>query len=210
MIEARRSLVQLLKKKGICNQQVLAVMGRIPRHEFIDKSLLPKSYQDIALPIGSGQTISQPYVVARMTELLIENIQDYATATIIEIGSGCGYQTAVLSQLVKKVVSFERIQALHLKAKEHIQKLQITNVQFHYGDGSTVAEDCQFTGGLIAAALKKVPEILLERIVDQGVIVAPQGNSDYQHLAVLKKQNDEIKQEIYEGVVFVPYRLGCN
>ena len=210
MIQARRSLVGKLRKKGILNKRVLEVIGRVPREIFIPESLKSESYQDTALPIGLNQTISQPYVVAKMTELLITNLADYHLTTVLEIGTGSGYQTAILSQLVAKIYSCERIKLLHQTAKTNLNKLHIDNVELLHQDGSHLPDEQRFDGMIITAGLEQIPLHLINSLKPGAVVIAPKGDREKQYLVVGKKQKNTIIESQHDAVLFVPYLKGTS
>ncbi len=205
----RDRLIERLHESGVTNQSVLDVVANTPRHLFVDEALAHRAYEDTALPIGHGQTISQPYIVARMTELLIAATS--RLTRVLEIGTGCGYQTAVLAQLVPEVFSVERIKPLQDKAKTRLKKLGVKNVRFTYADGSLGWPDdvTQFDGILSAAAPRSVPESLLAQLAPGGVLVIPVGG-DTQVLTVVirDEEGDAFTRHEYESVKFVPMLSG--
>src|SRR5580704_4841571 len=158
----RDRLVQRLRDQGIANLAVLDRIRNVPRHIFVDEALASRAYEDTALPIGFGQTISQPYIVARMTEALLEG---GALAKVLEIGTGCGYQTALLAPLVGRVYTIERIEALQERARARLKELEISNVRFRHGDGALGWKaQGPFNGILVAAAPLTIPEPLIEQL----------------------------------------------
>ena len=160
----RDRLVQRLREQGITNNAVLDRIRNLPRHIFVDEALGSRAYEDTALPIGFGQTISQPYIVARMTEALLENGPLH---NVLEVGTGCGYQTAVIAPLVGKLYSIERIEPLLQRAKDRMKELGIRNVRFRHGDGSAGWKShAPFDGILVAAAPLTVPEALLQQLAE--------------------------------------------
>jgi len=200
----RDRLVNRLSE-NIQNRVVLDVVGNTPRHVFVDEALAHRAYEDTALPIGHGQTISQPYTVARMTELLLETTVD--AKSVLEIGTGCGYQTAVLAQLIDKVYSVERIKPLQEKAKQKLKLLGVKNVEFKHADGGFgwPGEDRKFDAILSAAAPREVPQSLCDQLGPGGVLIIPIG-SDEQILTVVVRDgdSDEFRRFQYESVKFVP------
>ena len=202
----RDRLVQRLKEEGIRSNEVLEQIRNVPRHLFVDEALASRAYEDTALPIGLGQTISQPYVVARMTEALLDGFNG---EKILEIGTGCGYQTAVLAPLVKQVFTVERIRELQLKAKQRLRDLDIYNVQFRPGDGwEGWAKYAPYDGILVAAAAPEVPEKLLEQLAPGGRLVVPVGPSGRQDLLMITRMDDHYEQVSLGAVSFVPLVKG--
>lgn len=194
-------LAQKLQSEGILNQQVIAAIAQTPRHLFVETVLAHKAYENTALPIGHGQTISQPYIVGRMTELLLAGAKHQH---VLEIGTGSGYQTAVLAQLFERVYSVERIKSLQFQAKRRLQQLDLHNVSMKHGDGwqgwtSKAPFDCI----LVTAAPSAVPQALLQQLSDGGRLVIPVG-TDEQVLRVIVRQGDNFVEENVEAVRFVP------
>lgn len=203
----RERLIQRLYDEGLSNPQVLEVMRRTPRHLFVDEALAHRAYEDTALPIGSNQTISQPYMVGRMTELLLA---DGPLDKVLEIGTGTGYQTAVLAQLVERVFSVERIQSLQERAKERLAELNLRNVIYRWGDGwegwNALAP---YNGIIVTAGAKEVPQALLDQLAIGGRMVIPVGGSDeHQQLLLIVRKEDGFVYETLEGVRFVPLIAG--
>ncbi len=204
----RTRMVDRLIKQGITNNKVLAVMGDIPRHIFVDEALASRSYEDTALPIGHNQTISQPYIVAKMTELLLEN---GPLSNVLEIGTGCGYQTAILATLVNKVYSVERVAPLLKKAKNNLWDLKIKNVSYQYSDGGWGWPDqAPFDGILVSAAPAEIPETLLQQMAIGGVMLIPVGSKHQQQLHKITRTETSYEDEILEPVSFVPFLSGRN
>lgn len=202
----RDRLVQRLKDQGIRSQPVLDQIRNVPRHLFVDEALASRAYEDTALPIGHGQTISQPFVVARMTEALLE---DFEGESILEIGTGCGYQTAVLSPLVKKIYSVERIPELLRKTRQRLRDLDIYNVQFRPGDGwQGWPKYAPYDGIIVAAAAPVLPEKLLEQLSAGGRLVIPIGPPGRQELTVVTRKDDHFEQLSLGAVSFVPLVSG--
>jgi len=201
----RGRMIDRLREQGITNASVLAVIGDTPRHIFVDEALASRSYEDTALPIGHNQTISQPYIVARMTELLLEN---GPLSKVLEIGTGCGYQTAILAPLVDKVYSVERIAPLLKKAKNNLWDLKLKNISYQHSDGGWGwPEQAPFDGILVAAAPVEIPETLLEQLAVGGVMLIPIGG-DKQELHKVTRTETGYEDEILEPVSFVPFLSG--
>ncbi len=202
----RDRLVQRLRDQGIRSEAVLDQIRNVPRHLFVDEALASRAYEDTALPIGLGQTISQPYVVARMTEALLDGFQG---ETVLEIGTGCGYQTAVLAPLVKKIYTVERIPELLRKTRQRLRDLDIYNVQFRPGDGwEGWRKYGPYDGIIVAAAAAEIPEKLLQQLAPGGRLVIPIGPPGRQDLTMVTKMNDHCEQVSLEPVSFVPLVKG--
>ncbi len=198
----RERLIQRLRDEGIQNQTVLEVMRNTPRHIFVDEALASRAYEDTALPIGQGQTISQPFIVARMTELLLEA---GPMETVLEVGTGSGYQTAILSKLVKRVYSVERIQSLQLSARKRFQELQLRNIRLHHRDGGMgLPEYAPFDGILVTAAPEGIPRSLVDQLKVGGCMVLPIGNRSEQVLVRVTRTKNGYEKELLEQVIFVP------
>jgi|SRR5690554_4916160 len=202
----RERLVQRLRDEGLKNLDVLDVMLRTPRHLFVDEALAHRAYEDTALPIGNNQTISQPYMVGRMTELLLSA---GPLDKVLEVGTGCGYQTAVLAQLVERVFTIERIQSLQERAKEQLAELNIRNVVYRWGDGwegwNAMAP---YDGILVTAGAKEIPQALLGQLAIGGRLVIPVGEIDKQQLLLIVRELDGFVYQRLEGVRFVPLLPG--
>ena len=202
----RDRLVQRLRDNGIRSREVLEQIRNVPRHLFVDEALASRAYEDTALPIGLGQTISQPWVVARMTEALLDGFKG---ETVLEIGTGCGYQTAVLAPLVKKIYTVERIPELMRKAKQRLRELDIYNVQFRPGDGwEGWPKYGPYDGILVAAAAPELPEKLLEQLAPGGRLIMPVGPSGRQDLLMITRKDDHFEQVSLGAVSFVPLVKG--
>lgn len=203
----RDRLIARLQDQGIHNFEVLEAIRSTPRHLFVDEALAHRAYEDTALPIGNNQTISQPYIVARMTELLIEA---GPLNKVLEIGTGSGYQTAILAPFAKEIYSLERIKSLQEKARKRIRALKIPNVVFRYADGSVgLPEKAPFDGILAAAAPAEVPQELLDQLAVGGRLVIPIGEQE-QKLYRITRTEDGFQQEFIEAVRFVPFRSGLR
>ena len=198
----RDRLVARLRDAGVQDERVLSVMAETPRHLFIDEALAHRAYEDTALPIGHQQTISQPYIVARMTEEL------HAGRTldrVLEIGTGCGYQTAVLSAVAGQVYSIERIAPLLDRARRRLRELRLRNVFLRHGDGFLGwPEKGLFDGILVAAAPRGVPEALVEQLAPGGRLVIPVGDGEEQELVLMERGEEGVERRVLERVRFVP------
>ena len=202
----RDRLVQRLVEQGIRSPEVLERIRNVPRHLFVDEALASRAYEDTALPIGLGQTISQPYVVARMTEALLSG---WSGESVLEIGTGCGYQTAVLSPLVKKIYSVERLRELLRKTRQRLRDLDIYNVQFRPGDGwEGWPKYGPYDGIIVTAAAPELPQKLLQQLAPGGRMVMPVGPSGCQELLLVKRINDHFEQSSLGAVSFVPLVQG--
>lgn len=197
----RGRMLNRLREQGIQDEATLSAISDIPRHIFVDEALSIRAYEDVSLPIGYGQTISQPYIVARMTEILRNGTQ---LNKVLEVGTGCGYQTAVLSRLAREVLSVERIRPLVLKARDNLRALKCTNVKLDHADGSNGLKNfAPFDGVIVTAAANHIPEDLLAQLAEGGRMVIPVG-SDTQTLYLIERHNDEFKKTELETVKFVP------
>ncbi|MFC3678628.1 protein-L-isoaspartate(D-aspartate) O-methyltransferase [Bacterioplanoides pacificum] len=203
----RNRLVERLREAGIKNEDVLQIIATTPRHFFVDEALAHRAYEDTALPIGNGQTISQPYTVARMTEVLLAA---GPLNKVLEIGTGSGYQTAVLSPLVKRLYSVERIEALHNKAASRIAALKLRNVRLALSDGTWGwQEKGPYDGILAAAAPEQVPQSLLDQLADGGRMVLPVG-SEQQKLVLITRRGEHFTRKTLEPARFVPFLSGIQ
>ena len=204
----RGRMIARLHEQGIRNPKVLDIMQETPRHIFMDEALASRAYEDTALPIGYNQTISQPYIVARMTELLIA---EKAPARVLEIGTGCGYQTSILAQLSGHVYTVERILPLLNKAKKHLREINIRNISFSHGDGGWGwPEKAPYDGILVSAAPQEIPEMLLEQMAVGGVMIIPIGREGAQELQKVVRTATEYQVEVLDPVSFVPFLSGRN
>ena len=204
----RERMVQRLGDLGISNLRVMEAMLSIPRHLYIEEAFAHRAYEDIALPIAFNQTISQPYIVARMTELLLSNLSGNSKS--LEIGTGCGYQTSILARLVNHVYSIERISPLLEKTKARLFELQIHNISLKCADGSFGwSQHGPFDGIIITAAAKVVPPALIQQLAEGGTLVVPEG-AGAQTLRVYHKNGGEISAVSLEAVRFVPLLGGVE
>ncbi|WP_160489022.1 protein-L-isoaspartate(D-aspartate) O-methyltransferase [Pseudomonas sp. R-28-1W-6] len=202
----RERLIERLYEEGLSNPSVLEVIRRTPRHLFVDEALAHRAYEDTALPIGHNQTISQPYMVGRMTELLLAA---GPLDKVLEIGTGSGYQTAVLAQLVERVFSVERIQGLQERAKERLAELNLRNVVFRWGDGWEGWNALgPYNGIIVTAAAAEVPQALLEQLALGGRLVIPVGAGDVQELLLIVREEDGYSRHVLDAVRFVPLLNG--
>jgi protein-L-isoaspartate(D-aspartate) O-methyltransferase len=204
----RERLVQRLQDQGIKDQRVLDRIRNVPRHLFMDEALATRAYEDTALPIGFGQTISQPYVVARMTEALLEA---GPTPKVLEIGTGCGYQTAVLAPLVTEIYTIERISSLLGKARRTLRELRIRNVHCRHEDGNMGwPARAPYDGILLTAAPHAVPPALFEQLVVGGRLIAPVGPEGRQELMRYTRGENRVRSESLGAVSFVPLLSGLQ
>jgi protein-L-isoaspartate(D-aspartate) O-methyltransferase len=204
----RERLAQRLKSQGIESEAVLDVIRSTPRHIFMDEALSSRAYEDTALPIGFGQTISQPFTVARMTEVLLA---DGPRPKVLEIGTGSGYQTAVLAPLVEELRTVERIQALQTRAKRCLHEMRISNVRFKHDDGNMGwSEHGPFDGIIVTAAPIGVPPALLQQLKIGGRLVIPCEENGGQFLKLFIRGEDEISEETLDAVQFVPLLGGVR
>ena len=203
----RDRLVQRLRDEGINNNKVLEVIGATPRHMFVDEALASRAYEDTALPIGHGQTISQPYIVARMTELILE----ISPRTVLEVGTGSGYQAAILSQLVEKVYSTERIEPLASQARQRFRRLGYRNIRVQHSDGSWGwPQFSPFDAIIVTAGGAEIPPALLDQMPVGGRLVMPLGGRAQQTLVAVTRTETVFEQVDLEPVVFVPLVGGTH
>jgi len=209
----RERLIGRLLEQGIKHWGVLDVVRSTPRHIFLDEALSHRAYEDVALPIGYNQTISQPYIVAKMTETVLDNhpaLVQGKLGNVLEVGTGCGYQTAIIASLAKKVYSVERIKPLLEKARNNIRVLGLNNVQFKHADGSMGwKEKGPFDAIIAAAAPQNVPQELLEQLADGGRLIIPVGGETTQELRLITRQGDEFHTQVVATVRFVPLFVGA-
>ena len=209
----RASMVRKLAQSGLSDPQVLAAMGLVPRHQFVDSALATQAYEDTSLPIGLGQTISKPSVVARMIELLRQGAlmqADGRMGRVLEIGTGCGYQAAVLSCVAKEVYSIERLRGLHDKARDNLRPLRLPNLHLLFGDGMLgYPKGAPYAAIIAAAGGEAVPSAWLEQLAVGGRVIAPTVTANGQQaLVVIDKTPQGLKQQQFEAVHFVPLKSG--
>jgi protein-L-isoaspartate(D-aspartate) O-methyltransferase len=204
----RARMVERLREKGIRDERVLRALAAVPRHLFVEEALASRAYEDTALPIGFAQTISQPYVVARMIEVLL---QDRAPQKALEVGTGCGYQAAVLAHLFPEAYSIERIKGLHEKARANLLGLKLTNLRLVHGDGYAGLEKAApFQAIVVAAAAPEVPEALLRQLAPGGRMVLPVrgGANGAQRLVLVERSGRGFVETELDTVKFVPMEAG--
>ncbi len=203
----REHLIQRLEHEGNFDKRVLQAMAKVPRHEFVDQGLASRAYEEAALPIGFGQTISSPWVVARMISAVLDKQQ---TAKILEVGGGCGYQAAVLAHIVPQVFAIERIRGLYEQARERLARLSLPNpIRFIHGDGMAGYPDAApFDAIIVAAAGLRIPDALLQQLAIGGRLIAPEGDK-LQHLVLIERLGSgQWHRTELEGVRFVPLKAG--
>jgi protein-L-isoaspartate(D-aspartate) O-methyltransferase len=207
----RERMVARVREQGVRDLRVLDAMARVPRHVFVDVALSSRAYEDSALPIGEGQTISQPYIVARTIELAIAGVQDAQRLKVLEIGTGCGYAAAVLAQVVGQVYSIERMRALHERARNNLRQFRLSNLHLVFGDGLVgLPAQAPFDAIVAAAAGAEMPAAWLEQLAPAGIIVAPVG-LETQHLVTVRRDAaGRVVRKIEEEVRFVPLRSGVQ
>jgi protein-L-isoaspartate(D-aspartate) O-methyltransferase len=210
-LRVRERMVERVRELGVQNTRVLAALAKVPRHAFVDPALASLAYDDCALPLGHGQTISQPYIVARSAELAMAHMAEPRTAKILEIGTGCGYAAAVFAEIFGQVYTIERIRALHERARANLRPLRLASLRLAFGDGMDgLPKDAPFDAIIAAAAGPQLPPAWIQQLVPGGVVVAPVGE-DEQHLSVFSRDGAGrwICRAI-EPVRFVPLRNGTS
>ena len=207
----RRSMVHKLQQQGVRDAQVLSAMRTIERHRFVDSALGNQAYEDTSLPIGLGQTISKPSVVARMLELLCQG-REGRLGRVLDIGTGCGYQASVLSHLAQEVYSIERLRALHEKARDNLRPFRLANVHLLFGDGMLgYPQGAPYAGIVAAAGGNEVPQAWIEQLAVGGRLVAPAvTEAGQQHLIVVERSAHGITRSVLEPVLFVPLKSGVS
>jgi len=202
----RTRMIERLREQGIKNEQVLMAIAVVPRHIFVEEAMAHRAYEDTALPLILGQTISQPYIVARMIELLLEGRAGLGKT--LEIGAGCGYQAAVLAQLTREVYGVERLAPLLARAREHLKQIKLTRIRLKHGDGmGGLPEAAPFDSIIVAAAGAAVPQALREQLAVGGRLVMPVG-SGVQELVMVERTPAGWNEKIFEAVRFVPLLPG--
>ena len=204
----RARMIERLREKGIRDERVLAAMAAVPRHLFVEEALASRAYEDSALPIGHGQTISQPYVVARMIEALIEN---RPAKKVLEVGTGCGYQAAVLAQVFEEVYSVERIKGLLERARRNLLGLRLANLRLAHGDGHAGLEKAApFEAIIVAAAARSVPDALLRQLASGGRMILPlhAAHGGAQRLVLIERSGRGYVESELDAVRFVPMEAG--
>ena len=202
----RDRMVQRLRERGIADERVLAAMAAVPRHAFVEEALASRAYEDTALPIGFGQTISQPFVVARMIELLLK---DREAKSVLEIGTGCGYQAAVLASLFPQVYSIERIKALLERARANLLGLRLANLRLAHGDGYAGLEKAApFQSIVVAAAARQMPQPLLRQLAPGGRMILPLHEGEEQRLVLVERGARGFTESELDPVRFVPMEAG--
>ncbi|SCK07865.1 protein-L-isoaspartate(D-aspartate) O-methyltransferase [Vogesella sp. LIG4] len=203
----RMRMVERLRQQGIKDERVLTAMFEVPRHLFIDQALATRAYDDVSLPIGQGQTISQPLTVARMTEKLLEGRA--SAGKVLEVGTGCGYQTAVLLKAGAQVFSIERLAGILDKARQNLRNAKLVHARLVHGDGHLGLPDiAPFDGIIITAAARQVPQALLDQLADGGRLILPVGDQQEQHLWLYEKSAEGIRKTKLEAAKFVPLLPG--
>ena len=204
----RTRMIERLREKGVRNEAVLTAMAAVPRHVFVEEALASRAYEDTALPLGMGQTISQPYVVARMIELLLNGRNTLGKT--LEVGAGCGYQAAVLAQLTTEVFSVERLGPLLEKAKANMRTLQQFNVRLKHADGQLgLPEAAPFDSIIVAAAGTNIPQALLEQLAMCGRLILPIGSTE-QYLSFIERTPQGYVENRLDSVRFVPLLAGMQ
>lgn len=211
----RERMIERLREQGIHDERVLAAIGSVPRHIFVEEALASRAYEDTALPLGFQQTISQPFVVARMIELLLEGPERRALGRTLEVGAGCGYQAAVLAMLTRELYAVERIEALLARARKHLTQLRLGHVRFKHADGNWgLAEAAPFDSIIVAAAAARVPQALLDQLTPGGRLVLPVGgmsNGEQMLTLIERKASGTGYTEMrFDAVRFVPMVAGVE
>ena len=202
----RARMVERLREQGVRDQRVLAAMDAVPRHVFVEEALASRAYEDTALPIGFGQTISQPYVVAKMAETLLNG---KIPGKILEVGTGCGYQAAVLAQIFPEVYSIERIKGLHERARANLLGLRLKNLRLVHGDGyAGLDKAAPFQSIILAAAPREVPEALRQQLAPGGRMVLPLESNGRQRLVLIERNGRGFLESELDAVRFVPMTAG--
>jgi protein-L-isoaspartate(D-aspartate) O-methyltransferase len=202
----RARMVERLREQGVRDERVLAAMGAVARHVFVEEALASRAYEDTALPIGFGQTISQPYVVAKMIEVLL---QKHQPQKLLEVGTGCGYQAAVLAQIFPEVYSIERIKGLHERARANLLGLRLKNLRLVHGDGyAGLDKAAPFQSIILAAAPREVPEALRQQLAPGGRMVLPLESNGRQRMVLIERNGRGFLESELDAVRFVPMTAG--
>ncbi len=205
----RQRMVERLRTEGIRDERVLAALGSVPRHIFVEPALAHRAYEDTALPLMLGQTISQPFVVARMIELLLSGRP--GLGKVLEVGAGCGYQAAVLAMLTKEVFAVERIAPLLAKARDNLRQLRLIGVRLKHADGNFgLPEAAPYDTIILAAAAVKVPQLLLDQLAEGGRLILPLGTGGSQVLSLIEKSVTGFVESRFDAVRFVPLLPGVE
>ena len=209
----RDKMVETLQAEGISNPAVLKSMREVPRHIFVDSAISNRAYENIPLPIGWEQTISQPYTVARITELILEGLESSKASRnkVLEIGSGCGYQSAILATLFKEVYAVERVGPLYARSLENIKKIGAKNINFSHKDGYEGWEDkAPFDAIIVSAATSEIPKALMGQLAQSSCLILPRGNESLQRLTLVLMNDGEKTVIEHDNVVFVPLLEGLR
>jgi protein-L-isoaspartate(D-aspartate) O-methyltransferase len=207
----RARMVERLREQGIRDGRVLAVIGAVPRHRFVEPALASRAYEDCALPIGHGQFISRPYVVARAAEMALEAMADPKQARVLDVGTGCGYAAAVFASLFAEVYSIERVRALHERARSNLRALRLANLRLVAGDGiEGLPSQAPFDAIIAAAAGERIPPAWVSQLRPGGRVVAPVGTEQQKLMVVVKDEKGAVARRAVEGVRFVPLRPGMT
>ena len=214
-LRTRERMIERLRVQGIRDERVLAAMGSVPRHIFVEEALASRAYEDTALPLGFQQTISQPYVVARMIELLLDHAGGRALGKTLEIGAGCGYQAAVLAMLTRELYAVERIEPLLARARKNLAQLRLTQVRLKHADGNLgLPEAAPFDTIIVAAAATRVPQPLIKQLAPGGRLVLPLGgaSSGEQYLSLFQRdvEGHGHSEQRFDAVRFVPLVAGVE
>jgi protein-L-isoaspartate(D-aspartate) O-methyltransferase len=207
----REKMAERIRQLGVRDGRVLRVMAAVPRHLFVDAALASRAYEETALPIGHGQTISRPYTVARCAELLLEAIPEPSTARVLEVGTGCGYAAAVLSQLFGTVITVERLRPLHEQARANLRPFRLPNVRLVFGDGTVALKDQPAFHGVIAAAAgEQLAPAWIAQMAVGGRLVAPIGGEEQRLIVANKSASGRIAHRVVEAARFVPLKSGTG
>lgn len=205
----RQRMVERLRAEGIRDERILAALGAVPRHIFVEPALAHRAYEDTALPLMLGQTISQPFVVARMIELLLAGRASLGKT--LEVGAGCGYQAAVLAMLTREVYAVERIAPLLAKARDNLRQLKFTVVRLKHADGNLgIPEAAPFDTIILAAAAARAPQSLLDQLAEGGRLILPLGTGSSQILSLIERNGDAYAETRFDAVRFVPLLSGVE